>query len=110
MPAKHEFPDLAPLGRVLPISFCDGPDKDSSKKWPMDPAAKMALKERLLAHKSFFPIPEPLGDYEPSKNPRFNPKGFERFLKEERYTYAIAEAIESGRLTSFQTFHVIRNY
>ena len=93
MPAKLEFPDLAPLGRVLPISFCEAPNSDPSEKRPMNPAAKKALKERLLAHNKLYPVPEPLGDYDPTKNPRFNPKGYERLLKEEKYYTDAAKAV-----------------
>ena len=96
MPAKFEFPDLAPLGRVLPISFCEAPNSDPSEKRPMDPAAKKALKERLLAHNKLYPVPEPLGDYDPTKNPRFNPKGYERLLKQVEYCHDAAEAVIDG--------------
>lgn len=96
-PAMPQFPELAPLGRVLPISYCETPKANSSKKRPMDPAAKMALKERLLAHNKLYPVPEPLGDYEPSKNPRFNPKGFERLLRREYYN-EVYRAINAGAI------------
>ena len=95
LPAMPQFPDLTPLGRVLPISYCEAPKTNSSKKRPMDPASKMALKERLLAHNKLYPVPEPLGDFEPSKNPRFNPKGFERILKHKYFAEA-ALAVRDG--------------
>ena len=96
-PAMPQFPDLTPLGRVLPISYCEAPKTNSSEKRPMDPAAKMALKERLLAHNKLYPVPAPFGDFEPSKNPSFNPKGFERLLRR-KYYFEIYPAIKAGAI------------
>ena len=100
MSEKPEFPDLAFLGRVLPIShcFCEVSYEDPPEKDPKELAAKMALKERLLAHNKLYPVPEPLGDYDPTKNPRFIPKDYERHLTEKGYYSTVAEAIESGSI------------
>ena len=100
MSEKPEFPDLGFfLGRVLPISHCLWSFiRGSHEKRPKELAAKMALKERLLAHNKLYPVPMPLGDYDPTKNPRFIPKNYERHLTEKGYYSTVAEAIESGSI------------